>query len=108
VRVNPTLEVRGHRHLFAAGDCAAIEGAAWVPKSGVHAVRAAPVLDANLRAAVSGQPLAKFRPQRDVLSLFNLGNGRALATKWGVAVSGRLAWVWKDRIDREFVGRFSE
>ncbi|MFN2426939.1 MAG: FAD-dependent oxidoreductase [Candidatus Binatia bacterium] len=107
VRVNTTLEVRGYRGLFAAGDCAAIEGKAWVPKSGVHAVRAAPVLDANLRAALTGLPLVEFRPQRNFLSLINLGNRRAIATKWGFAVAGRLAWHLKDRIDRAFLARFS-
>lgn len=106
VRVDSSLEVHGHRGLFAAGDCASIEGKARVPKAGVLAVRAAPVLDANLRAALSGSPLVEFHPQRHFLSLLNLGNRRALATKWGLAVSGRLAWIWKDRIDRRFVERF--
>ena len=108
VRVASTLAVRGHRGLFAAGDCAAIEGKAWVPKSGVHAVRAAPVLDANLRATLAGSPLREFRPQRDFLSLLNLGGRRALATKWGLAAAGRLPWIWKDRIDRAFVDRFRD
>ncbi len=105
-RVRPTLEVAGARGLFAAGDCATIEGAAWVPKAGVHAVRAGPVLEANLRAALDGRPLCDYRPQRDFLSLINLGGRRALATKWGVAIAGHLPWRWKDRIDRAFVAGF--
>lgn len=106
VRANPTLEVRGCPGLFAAGDCAGIEGAAWVPKAGVYAVRAGPVLEANLRASVHGGALRDFVPQRNALALLNLGEGRALATKWGLAVSGGLAWRWKDRIDRAFVQGF--
>jgi len=74
----------------------------------VHAVRAAPVLDANLRATLAGSPLREFRPQRDFLSLLNLGGRRALATKWGLAAAGRLPWIWKDRIDRAFVDRFRD
>ncbi|MFN2377972.1 MAG: FAD-dependent oxidoreductase [Candidatus Binatia bacterium] len=108
VRVGPTLEVRGCPGLFAAGDCAGIEGAAWVPKSGVYAVRAGPVLDANLRASLRGEALEAFVPQRNALALLNLGGGRALATKWGLAFSGRLARRWKDRVDRAFVEGFRD
>lgn len=107
VRVRPTLEVLGCEALFAAGDCASIEGESWIPKAGVHAVRQGPLLDANLRAKLSGAPLAPYRPQRDVLSLMNLGGRRALATKWGLAFAGRLAWQLKDRIDRAFVRRYT-
>ena len=106
LRVAPTLEVVGHRGLFAAGDCCAIDGAAWVPKAGVYAVRAGPVLDANLRSSLGGGSLREYRPQRDFLSLVNLGDRRALATKWGWATRGRLAWMLKDRIDRGFVARY--
>lgn len=106
VRVEPTLQVRGHPGLFAAGDCAAIEGQGWVPRAGVHAVREAPVLAANLLATLRGQKLREYQPQRDFLALVNLGAKRALATKWGLAAAGRLAWIAKDRIDRGFVDRF--
>jgi selenide, water dikinase len=106
VLVADTLQVQGHRGLFAAGDCAAIESAPWVPKAGVHAVREAPVLDANLRAAMREEKLRPYRPQRDFLSLMSLGDERALATKWGLAFSGHLAWILKDRIDRRFVDRY--
>lgn len=106
LRVASTLEVRGQRGLFAAGDCCAIDGAAWVPKAGVYAVRAGPVLDANLRASLGEGPLREYRPQRDFLSLVNLGDRRALATKWGWVTRGRLAWMLKDHIDRGFVARY--
>jgi selenide,water dikinase len=106
LRVAPTLEVPGQRGLFAAGDCCAIDGAAWVPKAGVYAVRAGPVLDANLRASLGGGSLREYRPQRDFLSLVNLGDRRALATKWGWVTRGRLAWMLKDHIDRGFVARY--
>ncbi len=107
VRVTPTLEIVGCEGLFAVGDCATIEGEEWVPKAGVYAVREGPVLDSNLRARLAGRPLARFRPQRDFLSLVNLGDRRGLATKWGFVVAGRAAWLLKDRIDRRFVTRYT-
>ena len=93
--------------VFAAGDCATVEGAAR-PKAGVFAVRAAPVLHANLRAALTGQALRPFRPQRDYLKLVALGGKAAVADKWGLAVSGPRLWRLKDRIDREFMERLSD
>lgn len=108
VLVENTLEVVGIHGLFAAGDCATLEARLDLAKSGVHAVRQAPVLEANLRAFVAGAPLSSWRPQRDSLSLLNLGGHRALAVKWGLAAAGRLPWKWKDRIDRSFVASFRD
>ena len=36
-------------------------------------MRAAPILDANLRARLTGGVLRRYRPQRDFLALLNLG-----------------------------------
>lgn len=106
VAVRDTLQVAGAPDLFAAGDCARLENHPWVPRAGVYAVRQGPVLDRNLRAHLEGRRLAAYRPQRDFLALLNLGEGRALGGKWGLAVSGRgVGWL-KDRIDRRFVRRF--
>ncbi|MGH0033073.1 MAG: selenide, water dikinase SelD [Myxococcota bacterium] len=106
VSVRPTLQVEGHDDLFAVGDCASLAWAPWVGKAGVYAVREGPVLDANLRARLRGRPLRSYRPQRDFLTLLNLGGGEALGTKWGFSACG--AWVHrlKDRIDRAFMRRF--
>ncbi|MEN8161968.1 MAG: selenide, water dikinase SelD, partial [Myxococcota bacterium] len=106
VRVRETLQCVGFDDLFAAGDCAALDAHPWVPKAGVYAVRAGPVLDANLRARLAGGRLRHYRPQRDFLALLNLGDGRALGGKWGLAAGGRLVWRLKDAIDRRFVARF--
>jgi selenide,water dikinase len=107
VRITSTLQVVDHPDLFAAGDCAQLDEAPWVPKAGVYAVRQGPFLSDNLRAAARGKHLRSYRPQRDFLSLINLGNRRALAAKWGRVSVGRSAWFLKDRIDRRFVRRFS-
>ena len=106
VRVRPTLEVVGHDGLFAAGDCASLEGRPDLPKAGVYAVRQGPVLVYNLRARLGGTRLRPYRPQSDFLSLLNLGDGRAIATKWGLAAEGRAMFRLKDRIDRRFMRRF--
>ncbi len=106
VRVRRTLQVVGHDDLFAVGDCASVEDAPWVRKAGVYAVREGPLLDANLRARVHATALRRYRPQRDFLSLLNLGERRALAAKWGVVAVGGWVWHWKDHIDRRFVARF--
>jgi selenide,water dikinase len=106
LRVGPTLQTSDPA-VFAAGDCAHLAHAPR-PKAGVYAVRAAPVLHHNLRAAAAGAPLRRFRPQRDFLRLMALGDGRALADWRGLSASGPQVWQWKDRIDRAFMARFTD
>jgi selenide, water dikinase len=93
--------------IFASGDCSRIKGLAR-PKAGVFAVRAAPVLHANLRAVLTGRPLRAFRPQRDYLKLVALGGKSAVADKWGLSLDGPRLWRLKDRIDRQFMERLSD
>lgn len=102
INIDETLQVQGDPALFACGDCAHM-AAHPRPKAGVFAVRAAPVLHDNLRAAVTGRPLRRFRPQRDYLKLISLGGKSALAEKLGFAVAGPLLWRWKNRIDTKFM-----
>lgn len=106
VRVDETLAVEGCGGLFAVGDCAALSAHPWLAKAGVYAVRQGPVLDANLRAALSGAPLRRYRPQRSFLALLNLGQRRAFGAKYGFAASGAGVWRLKDWIDRRFMRRF--
>jgi len=106
-----SLQVMDHGRLFASGDCAVIAGAER-PPSGVWAVRAAPVLAANLQRAIAGRPLHRWRPQRRALQLLGdggvAGRPRAIAL-WGPLALGpsRWLWRWKDRIDRQFMARFA-
>ncbi len=106
VLVRPTLQVVGHDEIFAAGDCATLADHPWVPKAGVYAVRQGPLLTRNLRALLAGEPLARYRPQRDFLALLNLGDGSAIGAKWGLSAEGRWVMALKDRIDRRFMRRF--
>lgn len=105
VTVGPTLQTVTDAAIFATGDCAHL-GFAPRPKAGVYAVRAAPVLAHNLRAALAGGPMRRFRPQRDYLKLVSLGARRAVADKWGLSLAGAGLWRQKDRIDRAFMDRF--
>jgi len=93
--------------IFAAGDCSHLPDNPR-PKAGVFAVRAAPVLFQNLRAALSGNKLRPFRPQSDYLKLISLGSQTALAEKFGVALSGEALWRWKNQIDQKFMAQFYE
>jgi selenide, water dikinase len=107
VRVDATLRSVSHDFVFAAGDCAAVEGNPR-PKAGVWAVRAGAPLAANLRRAARGRTLRRWRPQSDALAIVGLGNDRALAWRNGVAVSGRAVWRWKDWIDRRWMRMYQE
>ncbi len=106
VKIRSTLQVVGHDELFAVGDCATMIEHPDTAKAGVYAVRQGPYLGANLRAALDGRPLRPYRPQRDFLTLLNLGNGEAIGGKRGFSFAG--AWVMrlKDWIDRRFMRRF--
>ncbi len=106
VEVRDTLQTVGFDDVFAVGDCARLVDARWVPRSGVYAVRQGPFLEQNLRAHLSGRPLRRYRPQRDFLSLLNLGDRRALGAKWGLSLAGGFVFRLKDWIDRRFMGRF--
>jgi selenide,water dikinase len=102
-RIGSTLQVEGHENLFAVGDCASLNGA---KKAGVYAVRSGPLLDHNLRAKLADEPLHRYEPQHDFLSLLNLGDGTAIGSKWGFALEGRMMMRLKDRIDRSFMERY--
>ncbi|HEX2941060.1 MAG TPA: selenide, water dikinase SelD [Rhodopila sp.] len=107
IRIAPTLNSVSHPHVFAAGDCAAIEGSPR-PKAGVWAVRAGVPLAENLRRAATAQRLVPWRPQREALVILGLGNRRAVAWRNGIAIQGRQIWRWKDRIDRRWMRMYQD
>jgi selenide,water dikinase len=105
IRLTRTLQSVSNPFVFAAGDVAAYADPR--PKSGVFAVRAGPVLAANLRAACNGQPLQRWRPQTQALYLISTGQHHALAARGALSIGGSWVWYWKDWIDRHFMKRFS-
>jgi len=105
LRVDAHLRVAGAPGVHGGGDCVAVPGPP-LPRVGVHAVRQAPILLANLLAALDGAPPRRFVPQRRVLLVLNLGDGTGLLT-WGRWWwRGRLAWWLKDRIDRRWLAQW--
>lgn len=104
--VGPTLQTSDPA-IFAAGDCAHMAFAPR-PKAGVFAVRQAPVLFHNLRAAATGGAMRRYRPQRDYLKLVSTGGRNAVADKFGLRSGGGWLWRMKDRIDRRFMAMFAD
>jgi pyridine nucleotide-disulfide oxidoreductase family protein len=92
--------------VFAAGDVCARADPHFA-RSGVHAVRAGPVLAANLAVALLGGHLGEYRPRRRSLYLLACGPRNAIVSWGNLSAGGRWAWWWKDRIDRGFVRQHS-
>ena len=105
IAVGKDLQSQNTPDIFAVGDCAHFEPKP-LAKSGVYAVRQAPVLLHNLKAALSGQAMTVYRPQGSFLKLITTGGKSAVADKWGRAISGRWAWRWKTQIDEAFMQKF--
>ncbi|MDA7964946.1 selenide, water dikinase SelD [Ruegeria sp.] len=106
IRVNGCLQ-SSDPAIFAAGDCAhLIEDPR--PKAGVYAVREAPILFDNLRAALGAGRMRRYKPQKDYLKLISLGGKSALAERLGTSFSGPLMWQWKNHIDQTFMNKFRD
>lgn len=95
-----------HPEVFAVGDtCSRADG--QLNRSGVHAVRAGPVLARNLAAVLAGKsPVTAFNPRPYSLYLLASGDRTAIGSYGPLTFSGRWVWWWKDRIDRRFVAGF--
>lgn len=106
VSVGADMRSISHGAVFAAGDIIERKDRRMA-RSGVHAVRAGPVLAANLRAALDGQPLGQYQPRSRTLYLLATGDRRAIVS-WGrLVAAGHWAWRLKDWIDRAFVSRYT-
>lgn len=106
IRVNSYLQ-SSDPAIFAAGDCAHLSENPR-PKAGVYAVREAPVLFHNLRAALGAGEMRRYKPQKDYLKLISLGGKSALAERFGTSFSGPLMWNWKNHIDQTFMNKFRD
>ena len=107
IRVNDYLQSVSHPQIFAAGDIAEMIHYPR-PKAGVFAVRQGAPLLRNLQAALAGQPLTRFKPQQQFLSLISTGDRFAVASRGPFSFAGAWVWRWKDRIDQAFMQRFSD
>ena len=106
VQVDSQHRSVSHANVFAAGDtCARTD--LVLQRSGVHAVRAGPVLAHNLRATLNGGALHSYQPRRRSLYLLACGSQQAIASWGSLSAQGHWVWRWKDHIDRKFVRHFS-
>lgn len=107
VAVGPDMRSISHASIFAAGDV--IDRVDRdLERSGVHAVKAGPILAANLRAATAGSKPTLYCPRDRTLYLLALGDKRAIGS-WGRFVAtGRWVWLVKDWIDRRFVRHYKD
>ncbi len=96
VRVGPTLQVEGHRDVWALGDCAAVPNAATPgrldPPTSQHALRQGRRLAANLEALRRGRPLRAYR-FRALGQVATLGRSAGIADLGGVRLRGVPGWL---------------
>jgi NADH dehydrogenase FAD-containing subunit len=105
------LRVLGRPNVFAAGDCIAIQNLP-LPRSGVHAIRQAPILLHNLVATLvairkrrlpQAGEVRTYAPPRRALQALNLGDGTALAVRGRCVHRSRAAWWLKAALDRSYL-----
>ncbi|MEL7052344.1 MAG: selenide, water dikinase SelD [Cyanobacteria bacterium J06588_5] len=107
IAIKDTLQTRSHANVFAAGDVATMVNHPR-PKAGVFAVRQGPPLYKNLKRYVTERSLKAFHPQTRYLNIIDTDPKTAIAS-WGpFAIHSRWCRQWKDRIDRKFMGLFSD
>lgn len=104
--VDDTLTSTGDARIWGAGDCITFRDHSPVAKAGVYAVREAPILAYNLRAALEGRPLRHYTPQRRFLSILDTADDRAMLRWRGVSVHTGWALTLKRWIDGRFVRKY--
>lgn len=113
ISVSECLQSTSHSSVFAAGDIADCLASPRA-KAGVFAVRQAPFLAHNLRAALLGNELQPVQLQTTFVSLLALGQRQAIGSRGRLPLAlpwhcPRLeAWLWqqKNSIDRRFMRQF--
>ncbi len=112
IKTSKTLQVLGHKNVFAVGDCSVIDSAPR-PQSGVWAVKAANILARNLELCDKNLPLQSWNPQSKALQLVGFNVGDKHPSAWGIY--GRLIlgpnyiiWLLKKFIDKRFMRGFQK
>lgn len=102
-----TLQSTGADDVFVVGDSGTCDRLRR-PKSGVFAVRQAPLLWKNVERLLRGEALKKWKPQKEFLRLLNTADGQAIADYHGLSMRSTLAWRLKDWIDRRFIEKYQD
>lgn len=103
--VDPHLRSISDERVFGGGDSISFRGDN-LPKLGVFAIREGPILFRNLQAALRGEPLEVFEPQRRYLYIIDLGDRTGLAIYGRLVWHGRSAWWLKHAIDKRFMREY--
>jgi NADH:ubiquinone reductase (H+-translocating) len=93
----PTMQVKGYKNLWSAGDCSAVplEDSSVSPATAQFAMRQGTLLGKNIIAARNDQPLAPFRYSA-LGEMASLGHRNAVGKVFGFKVSGLLGWLmWR-------------
>jgi NADH dehydrogenase len=93
----PTMQVKGHENLWAAGDCAAVPltDGSVSPATAQFAIRQGTILGKNIIALKSKRPLEPFG-FKALGEMASLGHLNAVGKVFGFKVSGLLGWLmWR-------------
>jgi len=107
IQTRDTLQTLSHANVFAAGDVATMVNYPR-PKAGVFAVRQGKPLYKNLLRLLQGNPLKPFHPQKQFLTLIDVGYGHTIAARGPLAWESSLFRRWKNHIDQKFMDLFRE
>jgi NADH dehydrogenase len=97
LNTEPTMQVKGYKNLWAAGDCSAVplEDASISPATAQFAMRQGALLGKNIVASQSSKPLEPFR-YKSLGEMASLGHRNAVGKVLGFNVSGFLGWLmWR-------------
>ncbi|WP_218081106.1 NAD(P)/FAD-dependent oxidoreductase [Anthocerotibacter panamensis] len=105
VLVDRYLRVSKEERILALGDCACFEANPALPKLGVYAVRAAPIVAQNLVQIMQGGQLTPFQPQGTVFVSVTTGAREAVMHKGWITHQGRVALKLKNLFDYLYMRR---
>jgi NADH:ubiquinone reductase (H+-translocating) len=93
IAVDATMRSRSHPQVWALGDCAAIPGPDGRPYPALaqHAIREARHLAKNISAVIDGRAPSAFM-FRSLGTMASLGHTRAVASVFGMRLTGFPAW----------------
>ncbi len=93
VTPEPTLALAAHPDIFVIGDlCVFVQDGRPLPGVAQVAMQQGTRAALNIRRAVAGQPLERFR-YKDYGIMATIGRGAAVGDIFGLKISGYIAWI---------------